>query len=329
MITRRRILVAFASGIGLPVGTTCAQPASRVPRVGFLALRRPSDSPSDQFTGFAEGLRALGYVEGRDLVIERRYADGRSERLPALAGELVAMRVDVLVGGGTQAVSALRAATTTIPIVMAGANDPVASGFVASLSHPGGNVTGSALVLEDVTPKQVEILRGLVPTLSRVAVLLNPANAAAATMAEQAQAQARRDGMFAVVLFARTVEDIEPAFAAMTRERVDGVVVASDALFTQQINQIVALAARQRLPMIGAFRQYADAGALVSYGPSIREDFVRAASYVHRILQGAKPRELPVEQAKRFELVVNLRTAQALGIVVPLDLLVRADDVIR
>ncbi len=329
MITRRRVLIALAAGIGLPSEATHAQPAARVPRVGFLALRRPSDSPGDQFAGFAEGLRALGYVEGRDVVVERRYADGRSDRLPALAGELVAMRVDVLVGGGTQAVSALRAATTTIPIVMAGANDPVGSGFVASLSHPGGNVTGSALVLEDVTPKQVEILRSLVPTLSRVAVLLHPANAAAATMAEQAQAQARRDGMSAVVLFARAVEDIEPAFATMTRERADGLVVASDALFTQQIHQIVALAARQRLPMIGAFRQYADAGALVSYGPSIREDFVRAASYVHRILQGAKPRDLPVEQAKRFELVVNLRTAQALGIAVPLDVLVRADDVIR
>lgn len=329
MITRRRVLIALAAGIGLPSEATHAQPAARVPRVGFLALRRPSDSPGDQFAGFAEGLRALGYVEGRDVVVERRYADGRSDRLPALAGELVAMRVDVLVGGGTQAVSALRAATTTIPIVMAGANDPVGSGFVASLSHPGGNVTGSALVLEDVTPKQVEILRSLVPTLSRVAVLLHPANAAAATMAEQAQAQPRRDGMSAVVLFARAVEDIEPAFATMTRERADGLVVASDALFTQQIHQIVALAARQRLPMIGAFRQYADAGALVSYGPSIREDFVRAASYVHRILQGAKPRDLPVEQAKRFELVVNLRTAQALGIAVPLDVLVRADDVIR
>lgn len=329
MDARRRGLIALGCAMAtLPIALR-VQPASRVPRVGFLALRRPSDSPADQFAGFAEGLRALGYVEGRDIVVERRYADGRSERLPGLAAELVALRVDVVVAGGTQAVSAIRAATTSIPIVMAGANDPVGSGFVASLSHPGGNVTGSALVLEDVTPKQLEILRNIVPTLSRVAVVLNPANASAATMAAQADAYARRHGMAIVALFARTVEDIDEMFVAMGRERIDGVVVASDALFTQQIGQIVALSTRRRLPLIAAFRQYADAGALASYGPSIREDFIRAASYVHRILQGAKPQDLPVEQAKRFELVINLGTARTLGIEVPPEVLLRADDVIR
>jgi putative ABC transport system substrate-binding protein len=306
-----------------------AQPAIKVWRVGFLAFRRPVSLDADQFGGFPEGMREKGYIAGQNLFIEWRFADGKSERLPALADELVRLKVDVIVCAGGQAISAAQAATRSIPIVMVGAPDPVGAGHVASLARPGGNITGLSLLLDDIMPKHLEILVASVPRLSRVAMLANPANASYATLQAQVQAAARTAGVDVLSAHARTPQEIESAFPAFARERVGAVLVASDALFTQQIEQLALLAQQYRLPLIGAFRQYADAGALMSYGPNFRDEFRRAATYVDKILKGAEPRNLPVEQPTKFELVVNLKTAKALGIAIPQSVLLRADDVIQ
>ena len=325
---RRRFLFAACACVAAPM-TAFAQPQERRWRVGFLALRRPVSLASDQFGAFPRGLRELGYVEGRNLVIEWRFADGRSDRLQALAAELVGLKVDVILAAGTQAISAARQATTTVPIVMAGANDPVGSGFVASLAHPGGNVTGLSLLLDDVTPKQLEMLLAVMPKLARVALLANPANVSYATLEANVQAAARRAGIEVLPVHARTPEEIDVAFAGMAQGRTGAIIVASDALFTQQMRQIATLAEKNRLPSIAPFRQYVEVGALMSYGQDFTEHFRRTAVYVDKILKGANPGNLPVEQPTRFELVINQNTAKALGITIPQSLLLRADEVIR
>lgn len=328
-IARRRLLRALGFwAIAMPFGSF-AQQSGKVWRVGFLALRRPVSLESDQFGGFAQGMRELGYVEGKNVLIEWRFADGGSERLPVLAAQLIQFKVDVILAAGTQAISAAQKATTSIPIVMAGANDPVGSGFVASLAHPGGNITGLSLLLEDITPKQLEILLVMVPRLSRLAVLANPANASYATLQGNVEAVARKAGVEVLAVQARTPGEIENAFSTMAQKTTGAVIIASDALFTQQIRQIATLADKTRLPVIGPFRQYADAGALMSYGQNFTDHFRRAATYVDKIFKGAKPADLPVEQPTKFELVVNLKTARLLGLSVPHELLLRADQVIE
>jgi putative ABC transport system substrate-binding protein len=274
-------------------------------------------------------MRELGYVEGRSVLIEWRFADGDSERLPLLAAELVQSRVDVILAAGTQAISTAQKATTSIPVVMAGANDPVGSGFVASLAHPGGNITGLSLLLEDITPKQLEILLVVVPRLSRLAVLANPANASYATLQANVEAVAREAGVDVLAVQARTPGEIENAFSTMAQKSAGAVIVVSDAFFTQQIRQITMLAEKNRLPLIGPFRQYAEAGALMSYGQNFTDHFRQAATYVDKILRGAKPADLPVEQPTKFELVINLKTARLLGLSVPNQLLLRADETVE
>jgi putative ABC transport system substrate-binding protein len=274
-------------------------------------------------------MRDLGYVEGRTVSIEWRFADGDSERLPVLAAELVQSRADVILAAGTQAIGAAQKATTSIPVVMAGANDPVGSGFVASLAHPGGNITGLSLLLEDITPKQLEILLVMVPRLSRLAILANPANASYATLQANVEAAARKAGVDVLAVQARTPRELESAFSTMAQKSAGAVIVVSDAFFTQQIRQIASLAEKNRLPLIGPFRQYAEAGALMSYGQNFTDHFRRAATYVDKILRGAKPADLPVEQPTKFELVINLKTARLLGLHVPNQILLRADETIE
>ena len=329
-MNRRDTLGALlALGVAAAPLLSFAQAPGRVWRVGFLALRRPVSLGSDQFGAFLLGMRELGYVEGKNLVIEWRFADGQSELLSGLAAELVRLKVDAILAAGTQAISAAQKATTTIPIMMAGANDPVGSGFVTSLAHPGANITGLSLRLEDVTPKQLEMLRVMVPRLSRVAVLANPANVSYATIQTNVQVAARAAGVDVVSVQARNPQEIENAFSKIVQGRAGAVIVASDALFTQQMRQIAALAEKSRLPLIGPFRQYVEAGALMSYGQDFTDHFRRTAVYVDKIFKGARPRDLPVEQPTRFELIVNVKAARAIGLAVPQELVLRADRVIE
>ena len=330
MIKRRRILIALGAGaLTTPFGSF-AQQQGKVWRVGFLALRgRPESLNSDVYGAFSQGLRELGYVEGRNLVIEWRFADGKYERLPGLVAELMQLNVDVIVAGSNEAASAAQKMTTTFPIVMGATSDPVGSGFVKSLARPGGNLTGLTSVSADIGPKHLEMLLSIVPKLSRVAVLVHPASPAHSTVLKNIQTAAHRSGVKVVPVNARTAREIETAFTIMKKEKAEAVIVAGTPLFNQQRRQLAELAAKYRLPSIALFRESVEAGILMSYGPSLTDLYRRVAIYVDKILKGAKPGDLPVEQPTKFELVVNLKTAKALGIKIPNSILVRADKVIE
>ena len=330
MKTRRRLLVALGGGLLTAPLAAFAQQKGKVWRIGFLAARsRPESLDSDFFGGFPQGMRELGYVEGRNLVIEWRFADGRNERLLDLATELVQLKVDVILVAGTPATSAAQKTTTTIPIVMGNTNDPVGGGFVKSLARPGGNVTGLSNLLVDLGPKHLEMLASMVPKLPRVAVLRNPANSSNVRNLESIQAAAQQIGKVILAVEARTAKEIESAFLMMTQQNTDAVIVLTDAFLVDQRRQIAELATRNRLPSISSFREYTEAGGLMSYGPNFRDNFRRAATYVDKILKGAKPADLPVEQPTKFELVINMKTAKALGLTIPQSILVRADSVIE
>ena len=306
-----------------------AQQKEKVWHVGFLATRHVGPLDSDYYGGFPRGMRELGYVEGKNLVIEWRSAEGSNERLSALAADLVRLHVDIIVTAGTPATSAAQETTTTIPIVIGSAGDPVGSGFVKSLAHPGGNITGLSELAVDVSPKLLEMLLSMVPELSRVAVLINPNNSSHFTILKNVQAAAQRIGVKVLPLKARSAKEIENVFALIAQKKAGAVIVAVDALFTQQARQIAELAAKNRLPAISGFREYAEAGFLMSYGSSFTDNFRRAATYVDRIFKGAKPGDLPVEQPTNIELIVNGKTAKALGLTIPQSLLIIADKVIE
>ena len=274
-------------------------------------------------------MRELGYVEGKNLVIEWRFADGIAERLPELAAELVRLKMDVIVSGSSQAIGALQKATSTIPIVMATSGDPIGSGFVKSLARPGGNITGLSNLFGDISPKQLELLLAIAPKLSRVAVLVNPVNSSYAPILKNAQSAARRVNVRILPLEARTEAEIVNAFSLMAREKAGAVIVMVDALFIQQRSVIAQLAMKHRLPSISGTREFAEAGGLVSYGPNLAEQFRRAAGYVDKIFKGAKPADLPVEQSATFEMLINGRTAKALGLAIPQAVLLRTDRVIE
>jgi len=320
--------------LALPLGTL-AQPPGKVWRVGFLAHRRVNFVDSDyQYGPFRQGMRELGYVEGKNLAIEWRSAEGSSERLPALAAELVKLNVDVIVAGGTPATRAVQLATKNatplIPIVMSGVADPVGSGFIDNLARPGGNITGVTNINVELGPKQVETLLAMLPKVERVAVLINPTNVSHAAYLRGCQEAGHKLGISAVVpANASTPQEIETAFSMMVREKVEALIVARDGFLNQQVRQVSALAARQRLPTIGGLREYADAGGLISYGPSIADQFRWAAAYVDKILKGAKPGDLPVERPRRFELFISQKAARALGLAIPQSLLMSADKVIE
>jgi len=326
----RRDTVFALLALGAAPLVSHAQQLGKIWRVGFLVPRRRPDSiDSDYLGAFPRGMRELGYVEGQNLVIEWRFADGESERLPDLAAELVRLKVDVMVSASSQAISALQKATDTIPIVMASSGDPIGSGFIKSLARPGGNITGFSNLTSDIGTKQLELLLLMVPKLSRVAVLVNPVNPSLATFLKHVQAEAQRASVTVLPVEARTAQEIENAFPTMAQGNAQAVIVAVDGLFVQQFRQIAGLAVKNRLPSASSIREYVEAGGLMSYGPNLAEQFRRAATYVDKIFKGAKPGDLPVEQSTKFELLINDKTAKTLGLTIPQSVLFRADRVIE
>ena len=333
----RRIGLAVVLALSLILSPLVAdaQPAGKVPRIGFLSPASPSDAghnPSDLavlFAAFRQGLRELGYVEGQNIKIESRWAEGNYDRLPGLAADLVRLKVDVIVTYGTPASQAAKQATGTIPIVMAAIIDPVASGLVTSIARPGGNLTGQSMMSPDLAEKQLEILKEVVPKISRVAVLHNPANPGNAPQLRHAQDAARALGVRLQLLGARGPSEIDSAFAAMTNEQAGAVIVLVDAVLQNNRTRITDLAARHRLPAVYGLSEYAEVGGLLAYGPNRLDMFRRAVTYVDRILKGAKPGDLPVEQPTKFQLVINLKSAKALGLRIPQSVLVRADEILQ
>jgi len=320
--------VAIAAGFALILSAADlgAQPLGKTPRVGFLHPGTPPNTSADVFT---QSLRELGYVEGRSVAIEFRWAEGRPERLPPLAAELVGLKVDVIVVGSTSAVRAVAQATKTIPVVMTVVADPVADGFVASLARPGGNITGLTLISPELSGKRIELLKEAVPRLGRLAVFWNPSNASHGETLRESEAKARTLGVHTVPVEVRRAEDLEGAFATVVREHASALFVLDDAVLFVERQRITDLALRNRLPTVFGISGFADAGGLVSYGAKQSELYRRAALFVDRILKGARPASLPIEQPTSFELVINLKTAKALALKIPDSLLLRADRVIE
>ena len=329
MNRREALLVLLA--LGTMPRASFAQPPGKVWRIGFLApLSRSTPSrPDVYYDAFVQGIRELGYVEGKNLAIEWRFADGKFERLPGLAAELVRVNVDVIVTHSTPATQALQRATSTIPIVFAVAVDPVGSGFAASLARPAGNITGLSVIDVDLGPKRLELLKTMLPALSRVAVLVNPGSSVRAAIVRSVQAAGQHAGIKVLPVDARTPEEIERGFVIMAQERAEGVIIADDAFSRGQRRQIADLAVKNRMPAITPWREYVAAGGLMSYGQNIADSFRRAATYVDKILKGAKPGELPIEQPTRIHLAINRKTANLLGMKISPELLLRADEVIE
>jgi putative ABC transport system substrate-binding protein len=321
----RRAFVGMVGGSLLAAPHAAeAQPAGKVWRIGLIAV-----APASPMDALSQGLRELGYVEGQNLIIERRYSEGRAERFSEFAAELVRAKVDLIIVNTTPAAIAAKKATTTIPIVFPTAIDPVAAGVVASLARPGGNLTGLSILTPELSPKRLELLKQVIPGLSRVAVLWNAANPANALPWRETQGAGRALG---VVLQSREVagpNDFEAAFAMMAREHPEAVLVFGDALITQHEKQIVDFVTQKHIPSSFPWREPVVNGGLMSYGPSRAELYRRAAVFVDKILKGAKPGTLPVEQPTKFELVINLKTAKALGLTIPQSLLRRADELIQ
>ena len=329
MIDRRTFLAGTGAVLLAAPLAADAQQAGKVPRIGFLSATSPSDRPP-LLDAFRQGLRELGWVEGQNIVIDYRYAEDRVDRLPDLAAELVRLKVDLIVSAGTQGVTAARNATETIPIVMIAVRDPVGTGLIASLARPGGNVTGvSGYAGLEMVAKQLELLKETVPKIRRVAILSNPTNAYHKLAIREANVAARSLGVQLQLLEARGPNEFDGAFAAMARERVGALLVLSDAMLSSHRTRLADLAARSRLPAAYGVRESVEAGGLMSYGPSFLDLYRRSAAYVDKILKGAKPADLPVEQPTKFELVINLKTAKALGLTIPQSLLQRADEVIQ
>ena len=327
---RREFLGTLAGGLLTAPLAAKAQQAAKIPRIGWLA-NNPAGSPH-LLEAFLQGLRDLGYVEGRNVVIEYRDAEGKLERLPALAAELVALKVDVIVAAGPPAALAAKQATRTLPIVFASSGDPVTSGLVTSLARPGGNVTGLSAVAPELVGKCLEQLKQAVPGVSRVAVLWQPGGLGERTdkyILKEAEVAARALGVRLQFVEARGPADFDRAFSDMTRARAGALTVLSTPMFVSERRRLVDLAAKNRLPAVYPWREFVDAGGLMSYGPNLADMFRRAATYVDKILKGAKPADLPVEQPTKFELVINLKTAKALGLTIPASVLARADEVIQ
>ena len=294
MNKRRRLVIALGTGaLAAPLACFAQQQRSKVARIGLLEASSASSSANSR-EALIRGLRELGYMEGKNIIIEERWADGKYEHLPGLAAELVQMKVDVILAGGTPAVQAAQRATTTIPIVMVRVGDPVGSGLVASLSRPGRNVTGLSNMSAEVASKYLELLRAAVPTLSRVTVLVNPANPLHSDLLKRVRATEKTNGVTISPVEASTASQIEAAFGAMTRERAGALIVLADPFFSSQARRIAGLATQQRLPTMFSYRDAGESGGLMSYGQNPAEYYYRAATYVDKILKGAKPGDLPV-----------------------------------
>ncbi len=308
--------------------TPDAQPAGKVHRIGYLSSGSSTVTPH-VIEAFRQGLRELGWVEGQNIVIAYRFAEYKYDRLPDLAAELVRLKVDIIVAPATPAAAAAKKATGTIPIVMIGVGDPVGTGFVASLARPGGNVTGSSYSVGlEIYAKHLELLKEAVPKVRRVAILSNPTNPAHALWMSEIKDAGRSLGVQLQFLEARGPTEFDGAFAAMAKERAGALLVVADGMFMLHRTRLADLAAKSRLPSLG-YKELVEAGGLMSYGPSLPDLWRRAATFVDKILKGAKPADLPVEQPAKFELVINVKTARALGFTIPQRLLVRADQVIE
>ena len=326
---RRAFLGTLAGALFAAPLAARAQQAGKVHRIGYLSSGSATTAPH-LLEVFREGLRELGWVEGQNIVIDYRFEESRSDRLPNLTAELVRLKVDIIVAGSTPATVATKNASGTIPIVMIGVGDPVGLGLIASLARPGGNVTGlSFSVGTEIFGKQLELLKETVPNVRRVAILSNPANPVHALALRNVKAAARSLGVQLQLLEARGLNEFDGAFAAMAKGRVGALLVVSDPMFGIHRARLADLAAKTQLPSMHGVRTYVEAGGLMSYGPNLLDQWRRAAGYVDKILKGAKPAELPVEQPTKFELVINVKTAKALGLTIPPSLLQRADEVIQ
>ena len=311
--------------LALPLSTE-AQQAAKLYRIGYLA---PDSGPSLSSEAFRQGLRDLGWVEGRNIVIEYRWAGERRERLAGLATELVQLKVDIILGSTTPGALAAKNATKTIPIVIPVSNDPVGSGLVESLARPGGNVTGFSYLAHEMTQKRLELLKEVAPRITRVAILFNPTHPDSAAELREGEVAARVLGMQLQGLKVRNPSELESAFSAVIRESAGGLIVLSDRLFFTVRGRIAEFAAKHRVPTIHYAKEFVEAGGLMSYGPNTTDMYRRAAILVDKILKGAKPADLPVEHPTKFDLVINLKTAKALGITIPPSILFRADKVIK
>ena len=326
MITRRRMVAALGAGVLASPLSSLAQPA-KVWRIGFLGTASASGYVKET-DAIRAGLRDLGYVEGRNIVIEYRWAESSPERLKAMAAELVALKVDAIITHSFLGVRTAAQATTTIPIVIADAPDPVAAGYAASLARPGGNITGSTAFQLELAAKRLELLRDVMPRLKRVSVLFNEQNPNSGTSARGMEVEATRMNMELHQFTVKGVEDLPGAFTAMVKKRIEAAVIGEDPLLNSNAGAIAALAATHRLPACG-LTIFAEAGGLLGYGANRPQLYRRAASFIDKILKGAKPGDLPIERATKFDLIVNLKTAKTLKIKIPQQLLQRADKVIE
>ena len=327
---KRRDAVLALLALGASPLATEGQQRTKISRIGFLSPTSPSDPRMRSLLeAFRHELGKLGYVEGQTITIESRWGESKYDRLPGLAAELVLLKVDVIVAVAVPAIRAAKDATSTIPIVMAVVVDPVATGLVASFARPGGNLTGLSNMAPDLVGKQLEMLKQVVPTASRVAVLWNPENAGNAPQMRAAEVAARTMGVQLQPVEARNPDDLDSAFAAMTKQRAGALLVLVDAMLNEHRTRVADLAAKSRLAAVYGLPEHAQAGGLMAYSANRSDMFRRAATYVDKILKGAKPGDLPVEQPATFELVINLKTARTLGLTIPQSLLARADEVIQ
>ena len=321
---------AFVTGLGAVLARPIVTEAQRSAKMHHIAYISAVDPENSRFSGFQQGLRDLGYVEGQNISVDYRSSGGRFDRLAEIASDVARDKFSVIISHLTQASIAAKQATTAVPIVMVGVADPVAAGLITSLARPGGNITGTSSASAAVAAKTLELLHDSVPKLRRVAALWNPSNAVfQQQMVRETEAAAAKLGVELQLVPARHRDEVPKAFVSMTAQRFQALTVLADPLFAVHRAQITALAKKARLPSASGFREFADSGGLLAYGPNFHELNRAAAAFVHRILQGAKPAELPVEEPTKFELILNHRTAKALGLTIPPSLLLRADQVIE
>jgi putative ABC transport system substrate-binding protein len=325
---KRRSFLTLLGGAAAAWPLAARAQQSAMPVIGFLGAESP-DLFAACLRAFHQGLRETGFVEGRNVAVEYRWAEGQNNRLPALATELARRQVNVIVAGGTPAALAAKAASTTVPVVFLVGIDPVDAGLVASLSRPGGNLTGFSLLTSEVTQKRIELLHELLPQATKVAVLINPSTPNADTQTKDLQAAAHIFGLELQVAYARTESEFEAAFATISRAQVGGLVIGDALYFSARPQQLAALALRYKVPSVSQYREFAAAGGLMTYGSDLTNGFHSLGVYAARILKGEKSADLPVQQATRIELVINMKTAKALGLTFPLTLLGRADEVIE
>jgi putative ABC transport system substrate-binding protein len=329
-LKRRDFITLLGGAASWPLLAPAQQPAGRVRRIGFVAgATRPAALELSPYFGFLEGMKELGYLEGRDFVVEWRFAEGQYDRFTDFATEFARLKVDLIFTALGIAVAAMQEANPGVPIVMGYSVDPVGLGLVASLARPGGHTTGLASAVDQIMAKQVDLLLTAVPHLTRIAVLTNPANPASPAIFKNVEAAAHQAGVGLLPVKARHADEIARVFDTLSKERAGAIIVSVDALFFARRQQIVDLALRNRLASIFGNRDYAQAGGLMSYGESLHEFYRRAATFVDKIFKGAKPRDLPIEQPTKFNFVINRKTADALGLTIPAQLYIFADEVIE